>query len=180
MVRPVTIAAEDWTIRPLGAGDAERFRALRLAALRGEPDAFGSTYESEAGDSLERFGERLADGRVLGLLRGAALIGMAGYSLCDWPKSRHKAGLWGLYVEPSERRGGAATGLMQALIRAAAGEAEILQLKVVSTNQAALRLYAKLGFRQYGLEKRALKQAGRYDDEVLMALDLTPGGRADW
>lgn len=173
----MTIAAEDWTIRPLAADDAERFRALRLAALQGEPDAFGSTHESEAADPLERFRERLADGRVLGLFRGCALLGMAGYSLREWPKSRHKAGLWGLYVEPGERRRGAAAALMQALIRAAAAEAEILQLKVVSSNRAALRLYAKLGFRQYGLERRALKQGDRYDDEVLMALDLTPGGR---
>jgi RimJ/RimL family protein N-acetyltransferase len=43
---------------------------------------------------------------------------------------------------------------------------------VVTGNEAALRLYAGLGFVQYGLEKKALKQGGRYYDEILMAKDL--------
>jgi RimJ/RimL family protein N-acetyltransferase len=45
---------------------------------------------------------------------------------------------------------------------------EALQLSVVSENEAARRLYGSLGFAEYGLEKRALKQDGRYYDEVLM------------
>jgi ribosomal protein S18 acetylase RimI-like enzyme len=79
-------------------------------------------------------------------------------------------------VQPAERGRGVARLLMRALIGAAAAEVEILQLTVVSTNQAALGLYAKLGFQPYGLEKRALKQGGRYDDEVLMALDFGDAG----
>jgi ribosomal protein S18 acetylase RimI-like enzyme len=146
--------------------------------LQQDPDAFGSTYESEAGETLQRFGERLADGRVYGAFRDGVLLGMAGYARHDWPKSRHKAGLWGLYVQPAERGRGAARALMQALIRAAAAEVEILQLNVVSTNEPALRLYVGLGFAQYGLERRALNQGGRYDDEVLMALELRPGAPA--
>ena len=49
---------------------------------------------------------------------------------------------------------------------------EILQLDVVSENEAARRLYASLGFVEYGIERKALKQGGRYYDEVLMAKDL--------
>jgi hypothetical protein len=33
-------------------------------------------------------------------------------------------------------------------------------------NEQARRLYARLGFLEYGLEKNALKQGGRYYDEV--------------
>jgi hypothetical protein len=34
-------------IRRLGPADAADYRAIRLAALRGAADAFGSTYEAE-------------------------------------------------------------------------------------------------------------------------------------
>jgi RimJ/RimL family protein N-acetyltransferase len=44
---------------------------------------------------------------------------------------------------------------------------------VVSDNESARRLYARLGFAEYGIEKRALKQHERYYDEILMAKDLT-------
>ena len=39
-------------------------------------------------------------------------------------------------------------------------------------NERARSLYARLGFLEYGVEKNALKQAGRYYDEVLMAKNL--------
>jgi hypothetical protein len=41
-----------------------------------------------------------------------------------------------------------------------------------SNNEAARRLYAGLGFVEYGIEKNALKDGGRYYDEVLMAKPL--------
>ena len=61
----------------------------------------------------------------------------------------------------------------QAVIDYARGHVEILQLDVVSENEAARRLYASLGFVEYGIERNALKQHGRYYDEVLMAKDLS-------
>ena len=43
---------------------------------------------------------------------------------------------------------------------------------MVQDNEQARRLYASPDFLYYGLEKNALKQDGRYYDEVLMAKDL--------
>jgi RimJ/RimL family protein N-acetyltransferase len=45
---------------------------------------------------------------------------------------------------------------------------------VVSDNREARRLYAGLGFVEYGVEKKALKHNGRYYDEILMAKELQP------
>jgi RimJ/RimL family protein N-acetyltransferase len=45
---------------------------------------------------------------------------------------------------------------------------EHLLLSVVSENEAAHRLYQKLGFSEYGREMKALKLGGRYLDEILM------------
>jgi RimJ/RimL family protein N-acetyltransferase len=35
------------------------------------------------------------------------------------------------------------------------------------------RLYASLGFVEYGIERKALKHNGRYYDEILMAKELS-------
>jgi hypothetical protein len=49
---------------------------------------------------------------------------------------------------------------------------EVIQLALVRDNEQARRLYVRLGFAEYGIETRALKQVGRYYDEVLMAKNL--------
>jgi RimJ/RimL family protein N-acetyltransferase len=49
---------------------------------------------------------------------------------------------------------------------------DLLQLSFVDGNASAQRLYAALGFVAFGLERKALKQDGRYFDEVHMALDF--------
>ena len=53
---------------------------------------------------------------------------------------------------------------------------EEVRLSVVSSNAAAVRFYEAAGFVAYGLEPRALKVAGVYHDEVLMAARLGGGG----
>jgi L-amino acid N-acyltransferase YncA len=78
-----------------------------------------------------------------------------------------------MYVRPASRRSGAGRQLVQAVIQTARQKVERVLLAVVSDNQPALRLYQTLGFRQYGLEKNALKHNGKYSDEILMSLDLT-------
>jgi RimJ/RimL family protein N-acetyltransferase len=47
-------------------------------------------------------------------------------------------------------------------------------LKVVASNAAAFHLYSAAGFKEYGLERRALKVGSEYYDDVLMALPPKP------
>ena len=61
---------------------------------------------------------------------------------------------------------------VEAVLDLARQRVELIQLSVVSDNEAALRLYESLGFVEYGIEKHALKQDSRYYDEILMAKDL--------
>jgi predicted N-acetyltransferase YhbS len=77
-----------------------------------------------------------------------------------------------MYVLPNARKSGVGRQLVDAVIDVARQHVEILQLRVVSDNEPARRLYAGLGFVEYGLEKNSLKQGGTYYDEILMALDL--------
>lgn len=163
-------------IRRLGAADAVDFRTIRLAALEGAPEAFGSTYEAEARRPLAHFVERVSSCPVFGAYQGPygskRIVGMAGYKREQGARDRHKAFVWGTYVEPAARRRGVARALMQALMYEAAREVEQLTLSVVKENEAAAALYRTLGFEAYGLEPRALKSASGYADEVLMVCFL--------
>jgi len=64
--------------------------------------------------------------------------------------------------------------LVAAVIESArrAGKAGV-SLSVHPDNARARRLYASLGFVDYGLETKSLKMDGRYYDEFLMAKDLS-------
>ena len=160
-------------IRQLTPADAESFRELRLEGLRLNPEAFGSTYDFEKDQPLERYTGWLTNSAVFGAYQNSQLIGTASFTQLSGQKDSHKGLLRAMYVRPAARRTGAGRQLVQAIIHHAHEKVEQLQLVVVSTNQPALRLYQSLGFQQYGLEKNALKHNNQYSDEILMSLNLT-------
>ena len=165
-----TIKAE---IRPVTAADADAYRDIRLEALKQQPQAFSSTFARESEQPLPWFIERIATGHVIGAFADGRLVGVAGCWRQDGEKERHKAALWGMYVRPAARRSGVGRRLVEAILAHAATRVEQVNLSVVSGNEAALRLYRNAGFVEYGREMRALKEDGRYFDEILMVRFLT-------
>jgi len=111
---------------------------------------------------------------VFGAFDGSELVGIAGLLIGKGQKEAHKGRLVGMYVRPSTRKAGVGRRLVETMVESARHHVELIQLAVVSDNEQARRLYARLGFVEYGLERKALKQDGRYDDEVLMAKNLKP------
>jgi ribosomal protein S18 acetylase RimI-like enzyme len=162
--------------RRLDQSEGHLYREIRLEALRANPEAFGSTFEAESVRPLEHFSERVARCPIFGAFCGAEIFGMAGFLGREGAKDAHKGYLWGMYVRPDARKAGVGRKLAEAVIHYARERVEILQLDVVSENEAARRLYTSLGFVEYGIERKALKQGGRYYDEVLMAKDLSADG----
>jgi len=164
--------ADQIEIRPLTPADATAYRGIRLAGLRESPEAFGSTFDRENIQPLAWFCDRLAAAQVFGAFRSPDLLGIAGFAIREGEKERHKGLLWGMYVRPDVRKAGVGRQLVEAVVEYARTHVEVIQLSVVSGNEPARRLYAALGFVEYGLEKDSLKQNGHYYDEILMALDL--------
>jgi ribosomal protein S18 acetylase RimI-like enzyme len=78
-----------------------------------------------------------------------------------------------MYVRSDARRTGIGRRLIEAILDLARDRVELVQLTVIRDNEQARRLYASVGFLEYGIERNALKQDGRYYDEVLMAKDLS-------
>lgn len=161
-------------IRRLGIPDAEDYRAIRLAALKQAPEAFGSTYEVEAARSVADFADRLATSVVFGAYADGEIVGVVGFKREAGQRDAHKGFVWGMYVRPSLRRHGAGTALIEALLQYAGQVVEQLTLTVVQGNDAAVAMYRKFGFEIYGVEPRALKSDAGYSDEVLMVRFLRP------
>jgi RimJ/RimL family protein N-acetyltransferase len=166
-------------VRRLMLEDAVAYREIRLAGLRDTPEAFGSTFERESAQPLAWFRDRLANSQVFGAIRLSELLGIAGFARREHDKEKHKGLLWGMYVRPDARNAGIGRLLVEAVIDHARQQVELIQLSVVSGNERARRLYSSLGFVEYGVEKKSLKQCGRYYDEILMALDLMHDGDSD-
>jgi len=159
-------------IRRLTSADATAYREIRLTGLSDSPESFGSTFIRESTQPLAWFCDRLANSAVFGAFQPTTLLGVAGLAIREGEKERHKGLLWGMYVRPDARKAGVGKRLVEAVIDHARAHVEVIQLSVISENEPARRLYAGLGFVEYGLEKDSLKQNGRYYDEILMALDL--------
>ncbi|WP_119272955.1 GNAT family N-acetyltransferase [Taklimakanibacter deserti] len=164
---------DQFRLRRLGASDAEAFRDVRLEGLRHHPEAFGSSWEEESERPLAWFEERLERNVVLaGCADDCKIRGIAALGVQDALKIRHKGFLWGMYVRPEARGSGLAAALVERLLSEARGTVEEVRLAVVTSNEAAIRLYTRHGFKQYGVERRALKIDHRYYDELLMAYSV--------
>jgi RimJ/RimL family protein N-acetyltransferase len=79
-----------------------------------------------------------------------------------------------MYVTSSKRGIGAGKALLIAAINKAMDLAEVEQinLNVTASNQIAKQLYAKLGFTEFGLEKKSLKVNEKYYDDAYLVLHL--------
>jgi ribosomal protein S18 acetylase RimI-like enzyme len=166
------VQSTDIKIRQLAAADAFVYRDCRLEALRSSPEAFGSTYEQEYPQTLEWFAARLRSADMFGAFHGAELLGIAGLLVSKGQKEAHKGLLVSMYVRPVARKSGLGRRLVETILEFARERVEVIQLSVVSENESAIRLYRELGFAEWGCEKKALKQNGRYYDEIWMARDL--------
>jgi ribosomal protein S18 acetylase RimI-like enzyme len=171
-------------VRRLDEEDAEEFRALRLEALRESPEAFRSSYEETVRQPAAILIARLRRNPdaphdfFLGAF-DPTMIGMVGFHRESRLKTRHKGSIVSMHVAAAARGRGVGRALLERAIVEASSQPDLehLLLAVVSTNQAAKRLYAAFGFVVYCVEPRALKLGDRYFDEDLMVLDLRAGGR---
>jgi ribosomal protein S18 acetylase RimI-like enzyme len=130
----------------LASDDLDRFRRIRLAALRDSPAAFGTTLERASkwteSDWREVFGSMVVfvavlDGEDVGMVRGKVERGVAS--------------LGSVWVRPDARRLGIAHRLLAAVITCAdTGGFDEISLQVGTHQEEAVRLYERAGFEIVG------------------------------
>ena len=166
-------------IRVLTENDAKQFWMLRFKGLKGNPEAFGASYEEDINIPIDKLISRFSDAFINppeeNFILGAFnenndMVGVVGMRRETRKKLRHKANVWGMYVVPELHKTGIGKSLMGELLNKAKSleELEQINLGVVSSNVSAKGLYTALGFKTYGVEKNALKIGERYFDDDLM------------
>lgn len=155
-------------VRRLTPADQPAWRDLRLEALTGVPEAFLTTAEEQRARSPAEDRAALATGNWWGLFDGQ-MIGQGGLIPMRRAACAHRMEIGAVFVTGSARGTGAAAGLMQAMEAAAlAGGALQLELSVAAGNQRAIRFYERLGFRQYGVQPRAVLLNGAPQDDLFL------------
>ncbi|MBQ9543529.1 MAG: GNAT family N-acetyltransferase [Clostridia bacterium] len=158
--------------------DAAAFLSYFIQS-HGETD-YLTTYPDETEQDPGKVAERLqikaqsaSDAEILALVDGK-VAGSAGIGmLSDRDKLRHQAE-FGISILKEYWRLGIGTALTKACIDCAkkAGFLQ-LELEVVAGNNAAIRLYEKFGFIEYGRNPRGFRTRERaWQETVLMRLEL--------
>jgi RimJ/RimL family protein N-acetyltransferase len=143
-------------IRRLQANESLEYRAIRLESLRLYPALFGTTYaEATATPSLpfEHFIQTQDnDSFMFGAFAQDQLCGICGFQREKRQRTRHRGELIQMYVEPSMARHGIGGRLINTVLNYVFQDSTLKQvvLGVLADNTAAVSLYKRAGFREYG------------------------------
>ena len=159
-------------VRPARLADQAALTELEAIAWSAE-SGFPSTMATDqrntpffdAGNPPEAFLVAELDGRVAGYIRLKPPTKL--------PENAHVVQVQGLAVHPDARRHGVAAGLLDTAEETLRERGtRKLTLRVLSTNEAAIRLYESHGFVREGTLLEEFRINGRFVDDVIMAKKL--------
>ena len=156
--------------------DKNLYRQIRLDCLKMFPDNFGSTYDEELNKKSLKFDESLeytdSSNFIFGAFDNYNLIGICGFTQENKLKTIHQGEITQMYVNPSFGRQGIGTTLLKLTIDKAFGTKSVEQilLGVLYSNEEAISVYKKFGFKQCGLIENYFKQGDKYWTKLFMIL----------
>lgn len=163
--------------RILKPSESKKYREIRLECLKNAAENFGSTYEEQS-VLPELFFEGAiknsdTNAKIFGAFNENDLIAICGYTREKGIKTKHKALLVQVYTKPEYRGKNISYELMKYMIDKMFEDETLEQitLGVVSDNHAAIKVYERLGFKEYGLHKNYFKGGDIYRHQVLMILE---------
>lgn len=168
--------SENISIRRIAEEDLHAFFRIRLEALLNSPTAFLASYEEEKSLGASFYEKPIMQNKIGNLILGAfvqqKLVGFIGMYQEEKQKTKHKAKIWGMYVQPDYRNQGAGKMLMDNLLAYIQNNlnSTVINISVEASNLAAKKLYESYGFKTWGIEPKAMKINDEFYDEAHMAL----------
>ena len=167
------------TILSLPISQWQKYKSLRLEALKEDPLAFGDTYANALEKANEEWIERVTEAEegMTGLLLFAEcngqLVGMIGAYFNKTPDTQKKAYIVGMYVNKNYRGKGIARLLMQNILEKLKTIPDIDSVKLmVNIDQTpAFKLYESLGFKIIGTDNLTFGD-GQQHEAYLMEKEL--------
>ena len=159
------MAGVNVTVRAMESSDGMKVLAVFAEALKGND----ATFETNVPTWSEWQKAHLPTHRFVAVGDSKTIRGWA--ALSRFSERREYAGVVECYtyVRSDVRRTGVGTALLDALITATEGQGLwTLQAHIFPENEAALRLYQKLGFRIVGTRERIGRHRGVWRDMLLL------------
>jgi RimJ/RimL family protein N-acetyltransferase len=160
------------TYRELSIEDFEAYNQFREMSLNVGKEIFVSTNDEERNGRKAKFTSRMQDdfSIVMGAFEGNSLIGVVTFIREDRIKIEHKGGIYGMFINPDYQGKGIGSELLSITLQKASEMKGLRQiiLGVMSTNLSAIKLYEKMGFKTYAVEKEAIFVNEIFLDELFM------------
>jgi RimJ/RimL family protein N-acetyltransferase len=158
--------------RELTIEDFDAYNQLREMALNVGTEIFVSTNDEERNNRKSKFSSRIEDDNsfVMGAFEGNILIGIVTFIKEERIKIMHKGGIYGMFINPDHQGKGVGSELLSFTLEKASKMTGLRQINlgVMSINLNAIKLYEKMGFKPYGVEKEAVFVNETFLDELFM------------
>ena len=163
------------SIRPIAAHEWQKYRDIRLRALKDSPDAFGSTWEREILLTDESWSTRIAaaakssDNEAFFAVSGEQAHGLIWAQISE--KESNVACLYQMWVDPAVRGLGVGRSLLtEALAWARRNGARHVQLGVTVADSPALKFYRSQGFLSVGKAEPLREGSGLMAQTMVLEL----------
>jgi RimJ/RimL family protein N-acetyltransferase len=144
--------------------------------LKNFPTNFTSNYQDEKTKEKLFFQPHIeqsdTNNFVIGAFHNNSLVGISGFNRHEREKRNHSGIIIQVYVTPEYQR----KNIGQNIIKATLDEAfkidgiEQIEIDVIAINENAEKVYKKIGFEEYGLQKNFLKINNTYYDHKMMMI----------
>ena len=162
--------------RKLLPNESNSYRELRLECLKNYPNNFTSNYQDEKAKTKLFFQPHIeqsdVNNFVIGAFHNTNLVGISGFNRHERLKVNHSGIIIQVYVKPKYQ--GNSIGLN--IVKSTLDEAfkingiEQIEIDVITVNKNAAKIYEKIGFETYGIQKNFLKIDNSYYDHKMMMI----------